>query len=116
MKRRKVFIIILAVIASILFTIFIILLVRNNKLDEKYSILWIVFSIVIIIFALNRNILLSLSKFLGIHYAPATLFLVGFAFLIVFVIHLSMVITGNNKAIVRLTQKLAILEEKLKDK
>lgn len=102
----------LAVIASILFTIFIILLVRNNKLDEKYSILWIVFSIVIIIFALNRNILLSLSNFLGIYYAPATLFLVGFAFLVIFIIHLSIVITRQNKMIIKLIQKLAILEEK----
>lgn len=106
----------LAIIVSILFLIFILLLVRNNKLDEKYSILWIIFSIVIIIFASNKNILENISNLLGIYYAPATLFLIGFSFLVIFIIHLSIVITKQNKSIIKLTQKLALLEEKLKSK
>lgn len=105
----------LAIICSILFLIFVVLLVRKNKLDEKYSILWIIFSILILVLALNKNILEKISNLLGIYYAPATLFLIGFFFLIIFIIHLSIVITKQNKAIVRLTQKLAILEEKLKN-
>lgn len=106
----------LAIIGSILFSIFILLLVRNNKLDEKYSILWIIFSIVIIIFSLNKNILEYISNLLDIYYAPATLFLIGFAFLVVFIIHLSIVVTKQNKSIIKLTQKLAILEEYVKNK
>jgi len=106
----------LAVIGSILFSVFILLLVRNNKLDEKYSILWIIFSIVIIIFSLNKSILEYISSLLDIYYAPATLFLIGFAFLVVFIIHLSIVVTKQNKSIIKLTQKLAILEEYVKNK
>ena len=106
----------LAVICSILFLISVILLVRKNKLDEKYSILWIIFSILILVLALNKNILEKISNLLGIYYAPATLFLVGFLFFIIFIIHLSIVITNQNKAIVRLVQKVAILEEKINKK
>jgi len=106
----------LAVIGSILFSVFILLLVKNNKLDEKYSILWIIFSIVIIIFSLNKSILEYISSLLDIYYAPATLFLIGFAFLVVFIIHLSIVVTKQNKSIIKLTQKLAILEEYVKNK
>ena len=73
----------LAVICSILFLISVILLVRKNKLDEKYSILWIIFSILILVLALNKNILEKISNLLGIYYAPATLFLVGFLFFII---------------------------------
>jgi len=106
----------LAIIGSILFTLFIMLLVRKNKLDEKYSILWIVFSMIILLFSLNRNILGKISSILDIYYAPATLFLIGFVFLTIFIIHLSMVITRQNKSIVRLVQKVAILEEQVKNK
>ena len=73
-------------------------------------------SIFIIIFSLNKNILEYISSLLGIYYAPATLFLIGFAFLVVFIIHLSIVVTKQNKAIIKLTQKLAILEEYVKNK
>lgn len=103
----------LAIICAILFTIFIILLVRSNRLDEKYSVLWIIFSIVILVLALNKNILEKIADIIGIYYAPAALFLVGFAFLIIFIIHLSIVATRQNKMIIKLTQKLAILEEKV---
>ena len=41
-----------AIIFSIAFIIFIINLVRKNKLDEKYSILWLFASGVILIVAL----------------------------------------------------------------
>ena len=107
---------IIAVIGSILFSVFILLLVRNNRLDEKYSILWIIFSIVIIIFSLNKKILEYISSLFDIYYAPATLFLIGFVFLVVFIIHLSLVVTKQNKSIIKLTQKLAILEEYVKNK
>lgn len=106
----------LAIIFSILFTIFIILLVRNNKLDEKYSILWIIFSVVMIILVLCRGILEKASQTVGIYYAPATLFLIGFVFLIIFIIHLSIVVTKQNKYIIRLTQKVAILDQNLNKK
>ena len=85
---------------AIIFIVFVILLVRNNKLDEKYSILWLIFSILVIILALCTKVLDKISSFLGIFYAPALLFL----------IHLSTVVTKQNKSIIRLTQEIAILK------
>lgn len=93
-----------------------ILLVRNHKLDEKYSILWLFFSIVIVILVLGRGLLEMISTKLGIYYAPATLFLIGMIFIIIFIIHLSTVVTKQNQSIIRLVQKLALLEQKVKEK
>lgn len=102
-----------SIIFSILFIIFVVLLVRKNKLDEKYSILWIMFSIIVIVLALSTKILDKISSILGIYYSPAMLFLFGFIFVIFYIIHLSVVVTKQNKSIIRLTQEVAILNEKL---
>lgn len=97
---------------SVIFIFFVIMLVRKNSLDEKYSILWMIFSIIIIILALCTKLLDKVSNFIGIFYPPALLFLFGFIFVIFYIIHLSVVVTKQNKSIIRLTQEVAILNEK----
>ena len=68
----------IAIIGSILFMLFIIFLVRNKKLHEKYSILWLVFAVIILILVWNHQLLDAVANSLGVYYAPALLFLVGF--------------------------------------
>lgn len=101
----------LAIIFSIIFMISIILLVRNKKLHEKYSILWIIFSIIIIILAWNHKLLDIISTSLGIYYAPALLFLVASVFLILYTLHLSIVVTKQNKELIRLNQEIGIINK-----
>ena len=103
----------IAIIAAILFMIFIISLVRNKKLHEKYSILWIFFATLIIIISVAYELLDKFSISIGIYYSPALLFLVGFVFLIIYIIHLSTVVTKQSKDIIRLNQEIAILNEKI---
>jgi len=106
----------ISLISAILFTIFILILVRNKKLQEKYSILWFVFSFIIIIISLFYDLLDKVSVFIGIYYSPALLFLVGFIFLIFYIVHLSMVTTKQSKQIIKLNQELAIINNKLESK
>ena len=105
-----------SIIFAIIFVIYVIMLVRSNKLDEKYSILWMVFSLLIIVLALWTSMLDKVWHFLVIHYAPAMLFLIGFIFVIFYIIHLSEVITKQNKSIVKLVQEIAILNKKIEEK
>lgn len=105
-----------AIIFSIIFMLSIILLVRNKKLHEKYSILWIMFSVVIIILAWNHKLLDTISAELGIFYAPALLFLVACVFLILYTLHLSVVVTKQKKELVRLNQEIGIINSKLNEK
>lgn len=104
-----------SIVFLVFFIIFVILLVRKNKLEEKYSILWMIFSFLIIFLALFRGILDEIANFFGVYYAPALLFLFGFVFLIFYIIHLSIVVTKQNKSIIRLTQEISILNEKIKE-
>ena len=103
---------IFSIIFSILFMLSIILLVRNKKLHEKYSILWIVFSVVIIILAWNHKLLDVISTTFGIYYAPALLFLIACVFLILYTLHLSIVVTKQNKELIRLNQEIGIINKR----
>ena len=102
-----------AIVAAVIFMIIILSLVRHKKLHEKYSILWIAFAIMIIIISLGYEIVDKLSLSIGIYYSPTLLFLAGFIFLILYIIHISTVLTKQSKDIVRLNQELAILKEKI---
>lgn len=99
---------ILSIMASILFLCYLLYIVKKGKLDERHSIFWIIFSLVIILLSLIPDLAEYIAKKLNIYYAPSVLFLFGILFIIGYLIHLSIVCTKQNKMIIRLTQELAI--------
>src|SRR5208283_3356464 len=66
----------LAITGSIGIFLFILILVRNKKIKEEYSLLWIFFSLIFIIFSFWRKGLEWLSFNIGIAYPPAALLLI----------------------------------------
>jgi len=106
---------IFAIIFAIIFEAFIINLVRKNKLDEKYSILWIIFGIIILIVAIFPNIVIKIAELFNVYYPPSLLLLFAVLIIGAYIVHISMVITKQNKMIVKLTQELAILKERIKE-
>lgn len=103
-----------AISFSIIFILFILNLVRKNNLDEKYSILWLFFGVIILLVSIFPKIIETISLWFNVHYPPTLMLL--FAVLIVgaYIVHITMVITKQNKMIIKLTQELAIFKEKNK--
>ena len=102
-----------AIIFSVIFVIFILNLVRKNKLDEKYSIIWLFFSAVILIVSIFPNILDYISSFFDVYYPPALLLLFSILILGAYIVHIILIITKQNKMIIKLTQELALLKENM---
>lgn len=102
-----------AIIFSIIFIIFIMQLVRKNKLDEKYSILWSIFSVVILIVSLFPELITIVANKFNVYYPPSLLLLFAIMILGAYIIHISVIITKQNKMIVKLTQEMGILKEKI---
>ena len=100
-----------AIAFSIIFIIFILNLVRKNKLDEKYSILWLFFGMIIFIVSIFPKIVERISNWFGVYYPPALMLLLAVLIIGAYIVHITMVITKQNKMIIKLTQKLAIFEE-----
>jgi len=111
----------LAIAACLLIIIFIISLIRKRKLREEYSIMWLIGSLVLIVFAVWRDLLDIIAKAVGIFYAPAILLLVIIFFGVLIFLHITVVIsrqTDQNKDMAQeislLKNKIELLTEKLK--
>lgn len=106
---------IIAVLGSIFLLAFLFYLIKISKIKEKYSILWIIFGIIILILSIWRELLNFISFNIGIAYPPAALFL----FLVIFgfslFLHFSIVISRQSEKIRKLIQKIALLEKVLQD-
>ncbi len=102
----------LSITGSILFLAFIARLMLKGKLREEYSLVWIGCTLVFLTFSIWRNGLDVVANFLGVYYAPSLVFLFGFFAIIIFLVHLSVVNSRQQKEIKNLAQELALLKKK----
>lgn len=106
---------ILALIFSILLLSFIVGLIRNKKIKEEYSILWLFVSFVFITFSIWREGLDYVSFALGVAYPPAALFLILLMAAFLIMIQFSMIISKQAENFKSLAQDTAIIKKELED-
>jgi len=102
-----------AITVSLLLFLFIMYLIRSQRLKEEYSLLWIFFSLVFILFSFWRKGLDYLSDFLGVAYPPAALFMILLMAIFLILIEFSIIISklaDKNKS---LAQEIGLLKQKL---
>ena len=104
---------IISIIGSLIFTFFVLELIRRKKLKEAYALIWLIMGIFFIILASWVQGLAYISKLIGIVYAPATLFLFLLITVILILIQFSVIISKQTDKIKNLTQELALLKEKM---
>jgi hypothetical protein len=102
--------------ASIGGLIFVLELVRQRKLREDYSLLWLATAVVLILLSLSRPLLDSLAALIGIiTYPPAALFLVAIIFMLVILLHYATVLTRLARENKEAAQQMAILRWELSE-
>ena len=102
---------IVASLASLVFLLLILELIRRRRLDEGYALLWLACGLLFLGFSLWRKALDYLAEMVGIHYPPAALLLLLIFGLIIVMIQISIVITRQRRQITALTQRLALFED-----
>ena len=105
----------IAIIGSIFILVFIVELIRKNKLKEKYSLLWLFFGIMFLLLSLFRNVLEIISKLIGIDYAPAALFLTLIIAMFFILLHYSIVVSELSEKNTTVIQELGLLKFELKE-
>ena len=88
-------------------------LVRRKHLMERYAILWLLAAVTLLVLAVWRGLLTTLSHAVGIYYPPAALFAVGFLFVLVMLIHFSVTISRLSDQNTMLAQRVALLQQRL---
>ncbi|HHY24759.1 MAG TPA: DUF2304 domain-containing protein [Clostridiaceae bacterium] len=102
----------LSIIFSLVFLFTVVELVRKGKLQEKYSILWIFMSIVLLVLSSTPIVINKLADWLDIKNPPSFLFLFGLVYLLIYNLHLTIVVSKQSEKITRITQEIALIKEK----
>lgn len=101
------------IIAAIIFFLFVIVVTNKKKMNFNYTMMWIVFSIIILILAIFPNITIGFSNMIGIEIPTNALYLVFIFALIVINLFLSMEVSKSNDKIITLTQEIALLKKQI---
>jgi hypothetical protein len=104
---------IVAILATSALFFLILELVRQRRLMERYALLWLLASAVLLGLAAWRHLLEGISSLIGIAYAPSALFVIAFGFILVLLLHFSLVISrlaDQNKV---LAQRLGLLQQQV---
>jgi hypothetical protein len=104
---------IVAIIATAGLFVIVFELVRQRRLMERYALLWLFSTTVLLGLAVWKDLLDEVAHAIGIFYAPSALFVVAFGFILVLLLHFSLVISrlaDQNKV---LAQRLGLLQERL---
>lgn len=109
---------IVAILATGALFLIVFELVRRRRLMERYALLWLFSTTVLLGLAVWKNLLEEVASAIGIYYAPSALFVVAFGFILVLLLHFSLVISrlaDQNKVLAqqvgRLQQRVAALED-----
>ncbi len=99
--------------ASIGMLVFVLELVRQRRLREEYSLLWLATAIVLILLSVSRPLLDVLAGLVGIFYPPSALFLVAVVFILIMLLHFSTVLTRLAQENKDTAQQIALLRWEL---
>lgn len=91
-------------------------LIRKERLREEYSLLWLFTGVVTLAFSLWPEFFLSqfITRITGIFYLSAVV-VIAFLFLLLIVLHFSVVISKLTNQTKELAQRYALLELELKE-
>jgi hypothetical protein len=88
-------------------------LVRRRRLMERYALLWLGSALVLLVLAVWRNGLELFASAVGVAYAPSALFIVALGFVLLLLLHFSLVISRLADQTKVLAQRLGLVQHEL---
>jgi hypothetical protein len=105
-----------AAIASFLLLVVVFELIRSRRLRERYALLWVLTGIVLLALSLWRDGLNTIASWFGVQtYPPAIIGATGALFILLVLLHYSTVISRLSDQNTILAQRLALLEQELRE-
>ena len=105
-----------AAVASFLLLVIVFELIRSGRLRERYALLWLLTGVVLLALSLWRDGLNTIASWFGVtSYPPAILGAVGALFILVVLLHYSTVISRLSDQNTILAQRLALLEQRVRE-
>lgn len=95
--------------------LYIISLIQRNRLELKYALSWLIVAVLVLIMDIFPATMDELALFLGIASPMNMMFFMGFVFLLVIILTLTVTVSIAASSVKRLTQKIALLEKRIKE-
>jgi len=105
----------LGIVFSLIILLSVVFLVRERLLKEKYSLIWFLIGLFILVVSLFRGLLDGFSDLIGVYYAPSAFFslLIAGAYLLLLNMSVSIsTLKAHNKAV---SQELGLLKLRLEE-
>lgn len=107
---------IIAIAISVLFLLYIVRLIIKGKLREEYSIVWIVCTVVLVLFSFWRKGLDVVSELVGVYSPPNLVFTAAIFAIFIYLLHLSVVVSKLQAKNKQMAQDIALMKEKMEEK
>lgn len=104
---------ILAIGGSAVLLLIVLELVRRRRLFERYALLWLLSAVVLLGLSVWGGLLEAVADTLGVDYPPSALFLIAFGFILLLLLHFSVVISRLSDQTKVLAQRLSLAEERI---
>jgi hypothetical protein len=104
-----------ATLGALALLLIVLELVRRRHLLERYALLWLAVGAGLVVLGAWRGLLTRVSEIIGVAAPPNALFAVGLGFLILLVLNFSVVISRLTDQTKVLAQRLALLEERVRE-
>jgi hypothetical protein len=106
---------IVAIVASSTLVLIVFEMLRRRRLVERYALLWLGSSLVLLLLSIWTGLLEIISKAVGIVYPPNALFMIAFGFVLVLLLHFSLAISRLSGETKVLAQKVARLDKEVRN-
>lgn len=107
---------VILIVASVLFFVFIINMVRTKKLELKYALTWILTSLSFVIMSVFPETVFFVAKLLSIELPVNALFLCVIFLLLLMVFALTVAVSRQASRIKKLVQEIGLLEAEMREK
>jgi hypothetical protein len=106
---------VVAILGTAALLLIVLELVRRRRVMERYALLWLLSSMVLLVLSIWSGLLDKLASSVGIETPSNALFAIAFGFTLVLLLHFSTVISGLTDQNKVLAQRLALLQQRVSE-
>lgn len=106
---------IILLLGVLLYLLLILILMRRGRMSLKYSLIWFLSGVVLLVCALFPQIIRFFTRLIGVYSDVNAVFFVGVCFLLLIILSLTSIVSGQSERIRMLVQTQAILEKRVRE-
>jgi hypothetical protein len=103
---------IVAILSTLVLLLVVLELVRRRRLLERYALVWLGSTIVLLGLGIWQGLLGTIADAIGVVYPPNALFVIAFGFVLLLLLHFSTAVSRLTDQTKVLAQRLALTEQR----